>query len=119
MRAHDCREQADVGLCQLIPNQVFPLPSVFAEDLLDPVQRLKERHDVFFVSLLLGSKARFVDAVVDGRIDPFVGGVDLGTEGGRVVVKATVLGIDDRVKLSRQSAGWYSHLGHTVCSPRG
>jgi len=39
---------------------------------LQPVERFEDRVDVGFVSFLCGGKPGFVNAVVDGVIDPFV-----------------------------------------------
>ncbi|SSN10488.1 Uncharacterised protein [Klebsiella pneumoniae] len=59
---------------------------MLAEDLLQPLQRGKDRIHRFVVSLLAGGKAGFIHAVVDVVIDPAVQLINLFPQRWRVVI---------------------------------
>jgi hypothetical protein len=98
--AHDSDEEPDVGLGQLLANEVLPA----FQNFLDPIERLKHLLDGLFVHRLLRCEARTVYAVcaarqprlsseaelartVDVRIDPLIQRVDLRAERRRVQIQ--------------------------------
>lgn len=97
VESHNGRPETEIGFGQSVSNKVVGL----GKDVLDTIEGFEERIDVVLVGGLGGCEAGLVDAVVDGVIDPFVDGVDLSLEVGRVVVD-TGLGGDQFVECSVQ-----------------
>jgi hypothetical protein len=101
VEANDGREEPDVCLGELVPDDVL---LAALEDLLEAVERLEQRLDRGLVRLLGGGEARLVDAVVDGVVDPLVLGLDLLLELAREEVNLGVLLGQDRVELAVEDA---------------
>lgn len=79
VKPHNGRIQANVSLGDLFAKVVrFFERGVGCEMFFSAVEGRKERLDGFFIGVLGGGKARFVDAVVDVVVCPVVGTFDLG-----------------------------------------
>lgn len=86
----DCREQPDISLGHRVAEEVRGDGRLLGEVCFDLVQRGEESCDGFLVGFLGGGETGFVDAVIDVVVDPFVGGVDFGAQGGGVQVNFLV-----------------------------
>ena len=84
VEADDRRVESDVCLCDLGAEIVglFALGVVGSEVFFCAVQRAEEGGDGVFVGRGGRGEARFVDAVVDVVVGPFVCGFDVCAEGG-------------------------------------
>src|SRR5690606_2606796 len=73
VEADERREEPPVGLGDRVARQ----PAAPCEPLLEPVERLEQRHDGLLVRLLRGGEAGAVHAVVHGLVDARVERIDL------------------------------------------
>ena len=75
VEADEGGEEPPVGFRQPLAAEV----ALAGEPRLEPVERLEQGAERLFVCLLRGGEARAIDAVVDGRVDAAVQGVDLAS----------------------------------------
>src|SRR6185312_17033851 len=83
VEARERREQAPVGLGELLPREIATL----AEQPLQPAQAVEYLPERLLVRLLQAGEAGAVDAVVDGVIDARVERVELLTQLGRAQIQ--------------------------------
>mmetsp|Transcript_7501 Transcript_7501/g.21811 ORF Transcript_7501/g.21811 Transcript_7501/m.21811 type:complete len:209 (-) Transcript_7501:674-1300(-) len=87
VEAHERHEEADVRLGELVAGDV----ALARQDVFDAVQGAEELCEGRLVGVLGRGEAAAVYAVVDGRVDPLVHGVDLRAQVLRVQVQLRVL----------------------------
>lgn len=110
VKADDGRVESDISFGDGVPEEVGRGGELFGEVGFDSVEGGEEGRDGFFVGLLRGCEAGFVDAVVDVVVDPFVGRVDFGVEGFRVEVDFLVLLREEVVELGVEHADDFGAL---------
>lgn len=97
---HDRGEETDIYFCDGVAEVVFSSFLVAGcEVLFHAIEGAEECGDCFFVSFLCGSKARFVDAVVDVVVDPVVCFINFGFEGRGEEVDGFIFLFDEVVEL--------------------